>query len=996
MCIQAGGGMGDNAASALFLLRFGADFLPYMYMALGGLNFILALAYATGLGRFKRNRFFIWLLAGFAILLLIERAAILRPFSALYPILWLTISGISLVLGTFIWNLAGEVCDTRQAKRLFPLFTSAGILGSVLGNSITGLAAKIIGTENLLILQSTLLGLALFLTYRISRGYFKPAAKSAKHESLLTDLRVGFDFVRGSSLMKLIAYASILFSILFFGIAFPFNKVVSTSFPDEARVAGFLGLFSSLTTATTFLVSLFIANRLYARLGIVNSVLLLPITYIFGFGFFAYNYNLTGAVTARFLQMVMLSGAADSGWNALFNVVPSQKRGQVLAFQNGLPSQIGVVLSGILLILGEKILTTPQIFFMCGFFALVCGAVVWRMRAAYGEALIAALRAGRVEVFSAREEAFAGVRNDPFAISVAAQSLHDPKPTTRRLAAEILGKMNAVSAVPALRKALPDPDASVRRTIIEALGKLNVHDSLADIVSCLDDTESDVRISALIALPQITQKADANLLAKLENLLDDKNIKVRLRAALVLAKFGAKHTVSTLMNWLNSGEHEQRLAALETLGEFLQIAKANGNTLFAIQPVVSALNDPSPSIRKAACCALRHAEDGTAIENLIKCLSDSDTSVRQAAVDSLRELDLSVRPRVIQVLQSNNGHAQEAALEILSPDQPETRQALLNYVHQESSNVRTLRRLLIGLADDGRSIDFLRDILRARLTVCEKHLIKTVGLFGNPQTMELVRKSLHERDAEGRAAALETLETLGDKQLVREIMPLLEGGSFSDGKVESSSNADAFDILLSDHDPWVRALTSRAIAELDQRAFIPRLHELKLDKHELVAASAREVLIQFGEESPVNTLQTISTLERILLLREVPIFADLSPEDLEQVAEIAREQWFPDGAILCRAGEDGNAMYIIVSGQVQVRKEAGGVEKVLATRGVGDFVGEMAIIDSAPRMATLIAQGELRVLVIYGDAFTAILRDRSDVSISVMRALSRRLREMPL
>ena len=118
----------------------------------------------------------------------------------------------------------------------------------------------------------------------------------------------------------------------------------------------------------------------------------------------------------------MLSGAADSGWNALFNVVPSQRRGQVLAFQNGVPAQIGVVLSGVLLILGEKVLSTPQIFLMCGLFALICGVVVWRMRPAYGQALVAALRAGRVEVFSAQESAFTGIKDDPFAISVAVQS----------------------------------------------------------------------------------------------------------------------------------------------------------------------------------------------------------------------------------------------------------------------------------------------------------------------------------------------------------------------------------------------------------------------------------------------------------------------------------------------------------------------------------------------------------------------------------------------
>src|SRR6185436_20725447 len=147
-CIQAGQGMGDNAASALFLLRYGVNFLPYMYLFLGALTFITTLAYSAALGRFDKSRFFSWMIAGFIGLLIVERAAILLPWSLLYPGLWLTVNGVSMICGTFVWNIAGEVCDARQAKRLFPLFTSAGILGSVVGNAVTGLIARLLGTDN--------------------------------------------------------------------------------------------------------------------------------------------------------------------------------------------------------------------------------------------------------------------------------------------------------------------------------------------------------------------------------------------------------------------------------------------------------------------------------------------------------------------------------------------------------------------------------------------------------------------------------------------------------------------------------------------------------------------------------------------------------------------------------------------------------------------------------------------------------------------------------
>src|SRR5512135_1631116 len=73
LCIQAGQGLGDNAASALFFLRFGVDFLPYMYLFLGATTVLLTTAYAAGLGRFNRSRFFQWLLLGTVVLLIVER-----------------------------------------------------------------------------------------------------------------------------------------------------------------------------------------------------------------------------------------------------------------------------------------------------------------------------------------------------------------------------------------------------------------------------------------------------------------------------------------------------------------------------------------------------------------------------------------------------------------------------------------------------------------------------------------------------------------------------------------------------------------------------------------------------------------------------------------------------------------------------------------------------------------------------------------------------------
>ena len=67
---------------------------------------------------------------------------------------------------------------------------------------------------------------------------------------------------------------------------------------------------------------------------------------------------------------------------------------------------------------------------------------------------------------------------------------------------------------------------------------------------------------------------------------------------------------------------------------------------------------------------------------------------------------------------------------------------------------------------------------------------------------------------------------------------------------------------------------------------------------------------------------------------------------------------------------------------------------MLATRAAGEFVGEMAILESAPRSATLRARGDVRVLILDGDAFNTILQDRPQVAISVLKRMSTRVREL--
>jgi hypothetical protein len=244
------------------------------------------------------------------------------------------------------------------------------------------------------------------------------------------------------------------------------------------------------------------------------------------------------AVGARFLQLVVLGGLMGTAWNALFNVAPPERRGQILAFNNGVPAQIGVILSGVLIILSRQVFRTQDILLLGAFFALISVYLTMRMKPAYGDALLSALRAGRVEVFSDEDEAFSGYKDDPAALQVILKALHDPKAYTRRLAAEMLAKMRSKLAIPDLVERLSDDDATVRASATQALADLGAKESFGQIILGLDDLEDMVRERTLASLPKLEVASSPELIRILERLLEDPNNKIRARAAVVLIHLG--------------------------------------------------------------------------------------------------------------------------------------------------------------------------------------------------------------------------------------------------------------------------------------------------------------------------------------------------------------------------------------------------------------------------------------------------------------------------
>lgn len=141
-----------------------------------------------------------------------------------------------------------------------------------------------------------------------------------------------------------------------------------------------------------------------------------------------------------------------------------------------------------------------------------------------------------------------------------------------------------------------------------------------------------------------------------------------------------------------------------------------------------------------------------------------------------------------------------------------------------------------------------------------------------------------------------------------------------------------------------------------------------------------------GPDTPATPARAIGR-DAIGMLAEIPLFATLSRRHLGKIAHVATTKRYAPGSALVRAGDQANAFYVILDGRARVETPHGGVDLQ-----IGDFFGEMALIDGEPRSATVVAVGEVYVLAITRTKFLKVLESEPKIALAIMATLSRRLR----
>ncbi len=681
----------------------------------------------------------------------------------------------------------------------------------------------------------------------------------------------------------------------------------------------------------------------------------------------------------------------------------------------------------------------------------------WQVRQKYAQALIAMLKQEDYASLFSTEASDLTV-TDSRTLNWLREKLHQPDATPEFTVfmAQLITQVSGNEGVPMLMQAArASTDPHVRAQIAQVLAAAGMRGNAVRelCTELLADENGDVRQAALAGLEQVSTPDELEPHAT--RLLQDRDPAVRVQALLALTPSRNFNSITPAVNMLEQlltdPDPARRAEGVRALGqtrtdraktsplprliEFLgdpadqvrlQAALALENVTISNMPplvferVDDLLTDSVERVRQAAITMLGNAGTLDAQERLVRALLDCSPRIRVAAVEMLARAGRSVVPVVQPLLDSPEPQRRKMATVVLARVHP--REYAPRVMGTEiAGNLQTIYRnegYLDALAPLAVYPGFaiMRDALKEQNQQTLDEVFYLLSVVCPPAAVSTIHVSFRSEEAHIRANAAEALETLTNPQLARWIAPLYEPSqdraemrrlSETAWNLRHPDTRGLINQLCGAPDSWQRTMMAFALRELcaspDPSAAAPGepltrseiealLQTLSADAVEdvrLAAAPTAQTQAPSSKEAPL-----LSTIEKIIFLKQVPFFQGMTIEQLRVLANVCEEEFFSADASLFKEGDPGGVLYVVVSGRVALEQEKrkGAVAR-LGTIEAHSYVGETNLFDNSPRTNSAHAIQDTLTLRLRREPLVALARQHPDMSLELINVLSVRLRE---
>ena len=993
----------QTAAGTLFLSVFDVEALPYVYVGVAIVVPALGVGYGWLEARVSFRRLLLTnvggLLAGSLALwlgLLSGAKWAVFGLAVWFDVIWA-------MTGLLGWGLAGRLLDLRQGKRLFGLIGAGDVVAATLGGLLAPFLVDRLGTSSLLI--AAVLGLmgALGLVIVITRLFANTLTGSTAGEAHQAHPAVASPQDR-RYIGLLLALAMISFASFYF-IDNIFYGQVEARYPSEAELAGFLGPFWAVVNAITMLINLFGVSFVTARYGLRVALFILPVSTLFtalalvaGGVFFpaAFTFIFWAAMLNNLLDWIFRETMHKTSLLILYQPLPPARRTQVQTTVESIGQPIAQGLAGLGLLglgaLGAVGLTG----ILAGMLLVGLVFVFWLSRD-YLTMLMQALakrKLGSDQI----------VFNDSASIALLRRGLTDTHPGAALYALALLEDIGDPALADDLGQALTHPTPEVRQEALARIERLRLAPTLDAVLErAVRDTVPAVRGLALRALAALDP---ANALSRLQPYLDDADSLVRFYAIVGLLRQGGPEGTAL------AEEHVRQLLRSPQDDDLILAARAIGDARppdFA-PAIRQLLTHTNPEVRRAALVAAGALNQPALWPAIVAALSDSAVHSAtaqalvvggEAALPALQgalgapELSFNVQHRILRVLGRIGG--QQAAVMLrgyywLTPADWLRREALLalrRCGYQASASAETAEVLqalnaevaetarllaaLVVLSDRETEADMLLHAALQEVVARRRQcLLALLGCLYDPRVIIRVGDSLVQRDKH--AYGLEVLDNLLAQDLKPIVLPLLEALS---PRQALQQLGPAFAQPAPGRDDCLLNIVAAPAGAYSTWV-----------KNCALFALTRAGSAPMSGNVPEEATTMLFTIERVLILKTVGMFAGTPDSLLAEIAALLEEIELPAGESLFAKNDLAHSMYIIVDGRLRVHDG----EVVLNYLGERAIVGEMAVLDSSPRMASVTAETETRLLRLDQDTLYELIGDRPEVARGIIGVLSDHLR----
>ena len=1034
--IRSSGILLNNYAETAFLKRFGVEYMPIVNMINAIATFFIMGIMAAIMGKLPGSRLlsYLFVFCGGSVAGL--RFLIPLGIDLISPVLFMLKSQYELLLALLFWNLANDLFNTRQSKRLFPLITAGGVLGLIIGSFGTPFLARALSFDNLLLayLGITLLGAVVanrmgsrFPTLLLSD---KKPKKGKSRTSVIEEVKKILPLMKESTLVKILILLTFMPNVVIPIMNYQFNFAVDQTFATEGRMLIFFGYFRGVLNIVNLIILLFV-GRIYGRWGLPVALMFHPFNYMLAFVAFLLRFDLFSAMYARMSTNILRTTINIPANAVLTGLFPASYRAMVRPFLRGTVVRVGLFLGSAFILISENIFHPRYLSLVAIPFVAAWVMIPFFLKRRYSKILLDLISKDMLDLKSLEQEDVGHIFSDKKIQAHLVQALLSARGDKCLWYARLLKSLSVQDLDAHILTALKGQDDKTRIGLLELLSPHAGEEAIQVLRELADPEKLDLMVAITKAANRLAPELSFSF--DQEVFETSKYLEVKAYAVIGLFHLEPQKYRGIIDSWLDSDDITDRKAGVIAAGEsgedsyvprLKEILGAQEN-----EPILPSVLEGlhrlgTPELNVLALPYLSHPQESVRLAALGAFEIDDDETLRKV-IALMKEPSEQVYELAKTKISASPYHNGQLLVESLSIPQRRLREGifdLLESLRIQDLDVFQFARSQIegcynhlaeveglGLLPAGPKRDLLIDHLNQERLVKIENVLRVLTAQDRSGQMRIICRGIFSSDARERANSQEALDSFVDVSLSKILVPLVEdsppsqhlaiGRGYFQLPNFRSDKATLYSHLLAKKG-WVTVALTLSMAEDQNLDEIDpgTVLELTRSENEYIRQMAQRIMDQQEghpdkKEDGMETEITIS--DKILHLKGIEIFEDLPVSELAAVASVTEEIVYPPGKIVIKQGDPGETMYLVIKGELSVIEgQEEGHEIEVDRVGAGDSFGEMALFEDLLRAATVRTDQESHLLVLHKQEFREIVREYPEVALHMCKVLSRRMRKL--